>query len=512
MLFLVIDRRRVKDITYKLNFTNLYEPKNMGQGPISGDLYFAVDVSVGIVEDQYYYFTRLKETLDLVWKRVYKYRGSSGMFDIDHKEKNVYSAVAELSMTLMQYDANNGDILKVKYWKGLRDQSLSSLIVSPDDSTVFASAQKKTTFFGEICKWTVSNDDNMIWRELPNYDIPYIFIPLDNSKVFITIQDYMVLYHANTYNVLTTFDGTQDLWSMKLSWASEICTMLKSKGLYDETENIIYNLWNLVYDELFFTINANNGKFINNKYIWSDYANWYQVITMQRNEDRIYFSYSCRIYMAIASYDIAQDKFVTSYVGDANLYNHVFLKNKIFFSYYIKESIPSYGYMKIGPIEGINSLYDFDIFNHSMVVASGVKDYAFSSNTTLKFTTESWPITPYPDQINEKIDYDLIQKFNEQSDIVFYLEPIYVGKYIHNHQYEIPLNLSWSITGNTSLNFQNGLVGSNSKAWLNVKNETSVSVKAPSVKTETNFTFYVNATTSNRHQNRVYSQLVQVKL
>lgn len=113
----------------------------------------------------------------------------------------------------------------------------------------------------------------MTCRELPGYDIPYILIPLDNSKLFITIQDYQVLYNASTYNVLTNFDGNQDLWSMKISCTKEFRTMGKSMGIYDQSEGILYNIWNFRYDEMFFTLNANNGKFINSKYIWSDYEN-----------------------------------------------------------------------------------------------------------------------------------------------------------------------------------------------------------------------------------------------
>lgn len=208
----------VIDLVFNMTTSPKHEPRNMLPGPVSGHLYYMADVSPELVENQTAYVARFLERNEPVWERMYKFRVSSGEFDISLDEKYFYAVLADLSLTLVQFDTENGDITQVVYCKGVIGMQGSQMVVSPDGQAVYVNVQNKATFNGTICRWLPSENKSVRCRELYGFSQPRLIVAITNTKLYSVFAnyDYGPDPYRDTYLTLSDFFESTDTWSMKI--------------------------------------------------------------------------------------------------------------------------------------------------------------------------------------------------------------------------------------------------------------------------------------------------------
>lgn len=519
VLFLANDLNSVIDLTFNLSSTDKHYPYEALPGPKSGDIYYMANVSPEPVDNQMTYFARLLDKNNPLWFRVYKYRASKEDYDISQDEKFIYTCAGSLSLTLMQLDAENGDLLQAKYVKGLKGQMLSSTRVAPDGVTVYTGVQNKATFFGEICRWDSTKGTDVKCRAYGNYTIPAIITPIDSNNVFTAFQNYTFEFLGvdTVYMTKMNFQSTADTWCSTLLCNYDRCSASRGGGVLHEEKNLLYNLINYRYDVLFYSIDVETG-LAQSKYMWSDYDQCGTIRRLQMFGDMIYLAYSCKGYLAYVAYNTTEDRFISSYFGDNAFDVLTFSPTRLFFAYSFDEpfapneglNAPDAAYIKRGPVTSVNSLYNIAVDTNQMVIPKPDKKYKIRLNETLlDYEIVSWTVTD-PDPIEEETTTKVNTIFNKTSDVEFYLEPITVPTLLNNGGYTVPINVTCSKSGNTKISYSKGnYTEVITPDWVNIDQENSVlKLNPPYVNEASNYTFAFNITVENQNERKVYQKVI----
>jgi len=351
--------------------------------------------------------------------------------------------MASLSMSIMQFNADNGAITKIVNLENISDMSESQIKVSPNNQFVFINARLRREYFGMICRWN-PEEVLILCREFEYLNIPAMIEIVSDTSLYSVLQNYNFLPEAYTDTYLTISDFTQDVssLSLKIPCEKDQCMLFGCKGIFDESKNVIYNMININYDVLFFLLDVEN-KNISSKLLWSDFSKCGGVTAMKRFGNIIYSSFGCGDYMAITAYNVAQNNFLISYVGNSGMGSIAFTPHQIFFSYNTGNNAIPRTRLKRGPIGGMNSIFDIEFKNELNMVPPPIeRDFDVVMNDTnpsykvQSFTATEEDIPAVDDKMKPS------SMFTIMSDLEFNLEPAILSTYINNNETIIDLDLT----------------------------------------------------------------------
>lgn len=289
--------------------------------------------------------------------------------------------------------------------------------------------------------------------------------------------------------------------------------MFNSKSFYEKDENLIYNLINIQYDTLFFTLDATSGS-LKRQYIWNDYANCYLAYKFQRFGDRIYMAFGCQVYLAITVYTVSDNTFVVAYRGDASLRRVVFTPLQAFFAYSINSNEDEhFGYFKRGPIHSVNAMYNFNFESFRMIYPVARYYTVVQNETMVEYNMTNRDCTPY-DPIAENTQMSKTIVFNHTSDTEFFLEPLILGDVLNNYEYKEDITLTCSRGGLSSISFKTGNFSNYPiPEWAKVNpDKGSLNLNVPYSNDSVAVKFTIDAIVESENKPRTYSKLVLMNL